>query len=311
MLKSALASQPLLGRRYETAGRRLALHRSGQDGPTVVFLPGAGLIGLDYLNVHDAVARFATSVIYDRAGTGWSDDIALPRTAAAVADELRALLTAANIPGPYVLVGHSLGGAYARRFAQRYPADTAGLVMLDPAHEGYASMPGQSLWAQVRQAVRLAPVLLDFKGFYRGLFGPMFAAWPAGLREALVDYHLRSWGKSLAEAKTLQSEVLAEVVAGGPLPDVPLKVLVAMGIDPFMAPLMPADDLRELNVRKRAMYQAFARSAPRGEAILLDGAGHSTIHTDRPDAVVDAIREVVEATRPSPAPSARPVSVDA
>ena len=72
-------ADPPLGRRFDVAGRSLALHRSGSGGPTVVFLPGAGLTGLDFLNVHAEVARFATAVIYDRGGTGWSDAAPLPR----------------------------------------------------------------------------------------------------------------------------------------------------------------------------------------------------------------------------------------
>lgn len=62
-----------LGRLYEVGGRRLMLHRSGDGGPAVVFLPGAGLVGLDFLNLQERVAGFTTNVLYDRAGTGWSD----------------------------------------------------------------------------------------------------------------------------------------------------------------------------------------------------------------------------------------------
>ncbi|WP_406495196.1 alpha/beta fold hydrolase [Streptomyces sp. NBC_00846] len=109
--ESALLEPPL-GRLCEVAGRRLLLHRSGSGGPAVVFLPGAGLVGLDYLNMHNRVAELTTTVLYDRAGTGWSEAAALPRTAAAVTDELMDLLRAADVPGPYLLVGHSLGAAY-------------------------------------------------------------------------------------------------------------------------------------------------------------------------------------------------------
>src|SRR5580692_7240056 len=120
---SVSAPCPAPGRRYKIAGRRLLLHRSGEGGPAVVFLPGAGLIGLDFMNIHHEVSRFTTSVIYDRAGTGGSEDIALPRKAADVAAELHDLLAAAGVAPPYVLVGHSLGGAYIRRYAQLYPGE--------------------------------------------------------------------------------------------------------------------------------------------------------------------------------------------
>jgi pimeloyl-ACP methyl ester carboxylesterase len=152
---------PPMGRTYEVGGKRLLLHRSGTGGPAVVFLPGAGLIGLDYLNIQQEVAKTTTSVIYDRGGTGWSDSVALPRSAADTAEELRSLLAAADVPAPYILVGHSLGGAYARRFAQLFPKETAGLVMLDPAHEGYDTIPSRKLSAQIWDVLKMAPALIN------------------------------------------------------------------------------------------------------------------------------------------------------
>jgi len=286
------ACPPPFGRRYTVDGRQLLLHRSGDAGPAVVFLPGAGLIGLDFLNIHEAVSRFTTSVIYDRGGTGWSDEIALPRSAAAAADELRALLRTADIPPPYVLVGHSLGGAYARRYAQRFPDETAGLVFLDPAHEAYASLPRQSLMAQLRMGLTMLPAALDMRKFYRPMFERMLAAWPEGVRQSLIEYHLGAWRKSLQEASNLQSDVLAEIAGGGALPDIPLIVLTAMAIDPFQAAFLPEAYLRELNARKREFYDDFAASVRRGENRVVD-AGHSTLHTDRSGAVIDAIRDVV------------------
>ncbi|HTX48189.1 MAG TPA: alpha/beta hydrolase [Caulobacteraceae bacterium] len=299
MTRTSAASAPPSGNLYAVEGRRLALCRAGEGGPAVVFLPGAGLIGLDFLNVHQEIAGHTTSVLYDRGGTGWSDPVRLPRTATEVAQELRGLLEVADIPPPYVLVGHSLGGAYARRFAQLFAADIAGLVMLDPAHEGYAAIPGPNLAAQFRQALGLLPLLAGPARFYRSLFRRMFACWPEGLRETLVDYHLRAWSRSLQEAKTLQTEVFEELRAGGALPDVPMIVLAAMGIDPFMAPFASTASLMGLNARKHEIYAAFAASTPQGELRTLENAGHSTLHTDRPDAVIGAILDVAALTPPA------------
>ncbi|HTX50217.1 MAG TPA: hypothetical protein VME40_12610, partial [Caulobacteraceae bacterium] len=130
--------------------------------------------------------------------------------------------------------------------------------------------------------------------FYSPMFEHMLAAWPAPLRERLVDYHLRNWRRSLSEAANLKTQVLDEIRAGGPSPDVPMVVLTAMGIDPFMAPFLPEEYLRTLNDRKAAFYDAFAATVPRGENRRIADAGHSTLHTDRPKAVVQAIRDVIE-----------------
>ncbi len=148
-----MVAAPPLGRFYEVGGRRLLLHRSGSGSPSVVFLSGAGTVGLDYLNVQRLAAEHTTSILYDRAGTGWSDPVKLPgRTSAQVTDELRELLRAAGVPAPYLLAGHSLGGLYARHYAHRFPDDVAGLLLLDPAHEDYDAympqQPGQQRKAQ-------------------------------------------------------------------------------------------------------------------------------------------------------------------
>jgi pimeloyl-ACP methyl ester carboxylesterase len=283
-----------LGGRYEADGRRLFLHRSGSGGSAVVFLPGSGLVGLDYLNIHDRVAAFTTSVLYDRAGTGWSDEVGLPRTAAEVTGELRTLMRATRVPPPYLLVGHSLGGAYARRYAQRYPDEVAGVLFLDPYQEGYLSFsPTRTIGGTLWQVYALARLAVRVKPFYRRLFGQMLAGWPESVRGPLIDYHLTALRLTLKEQKNLNTEVMAEIRDGGDMPDVPVVVLAAMGIDPFQAVLIPQAQLRELNDHKAAIYAQLAASVPRGEYRPVEGAGHSTLHTDRPDAVVQAIRDLL------------------
>ncbi len=142
-------------------------------------------------------------------------------------------------------------------------------------------------------------MLVQFKQFYRGAFERVFAQWPDSIRERLVEYHLRSLRKSLQEwparsRRNPENELVNEVRHGGDMPDVPLIVLTAMGLDPFMAAFMPEPYLRELNDGKPAMYTALAKSVPRGEIRMLENAGHTTIHTDRPDAVVQAIRDLLD-----------------
>src|SRR5262249_16738287 len=135
---------PPRGRFYEIGGRRLLVHRAGSGSPSVILLPGGGAVGLDYWNVQHQAAELTTSVVYDQAGTGWSEPIDRPRTGAEVIDELRALLHVAGVPAPYLLVGHSIGGLYARLHATRYPDEIAGLLLIEPDHEEYdAYMPRQ------------------------------------------------------------------------------------------------------------------------------------------------------------------------
>ena len=143
----------------------------------MIFVPGAGSFGLDFALVQERVAEFATAILYDRAGTGWSDDAELPRSATEVTDELRAVLQATAGPAPYVLVGHSLGGAYVQRYAQRFPDEVAGLVLLDPAHEDWNLYMPEDLQirAEDMQEVELPP---EYIALVREQFTPALLGVP-------------------------------------------------------------------------------------------------------------------------------------
>ncbi|WKX70748.1 alpha/beta fold hydrolase [Streptomyces sp. XD-27] len=281
-------------------GRRLFLHRSGSGGPAVVFLPGGGMVGLDYLNIHDAAAEFTTSVLYDRAGTGWSDQVPLPRTGAEVTDELRRLLHAAGVPTPYVLVGHSLGGAYARHYAQRFPDDVAGLLLMEPAHEDWdAHMPDPRLMVEVEDPHAAAGEGTPEPGEellqqIRDLFTQMLAGWPAPIRERLVDLHLDPVRGCTGPREKNFRTLYGELRRAGDTPDVPTIVLTAMALDPMMSWFMPEQLERQMNEGKRALYEALAASVPHGENRVLDDAGHSWLHVQRPDAVLQAIRDLLD-----------------
>lgn len=99
----------------------------------MIFDSALGGSSLSWTLVQPAVARTAHACAYDRAGFGWSDAGPMPRTAARCADELRELLRRADVPRPYVLVGHSFGGLVMRVFAARWPQEVAGLILIEPA----------------------------------------------------------------------------------------------------------------------------------------------------------------------------------
>lgn len=292
---------PPLGRLYDTGDRELLLHRSGSGGPTAVFLPGAGLVGLDFLTAHEAAAEFTTSVLYDRAGTGWSDPVDLPRSAAEVAEELRSLLHAAELPGPHLLIGHSLGAFYARRYAQLFPAEVAGLLLLDPGHEDiFDFLPPEAVQANERMKLdpeRVPELTDEQRRAAREQYALIYARIPEPIREPLVERHLATWRTGLREAQNLETEVYGELRAGGGLPDVPLVVLTAMGRNPYWARFLPERLAREAHEGVRALHAAIAGSVPRGEQRLLDGASHQHLHLERPEAVRRAIRDLLDAIR--------------
>jgi alpha/beta hydrolase fold len=129
-----LRLHPPPGQMINIGGYRLHLDCTGQGLPTVVFDSGLSDDSITWYKVQPEIAKVTRSCSYDRAGLGWSDPSPLPRTSRVVAEELHRLLKTAKIEGPFILVGHSLGGLNIRMFAALYPGDTAGVVLVDSAY---------------------------------------------------------------------------------------------------------------------------------------------------------------------------------
>jgi pimeloyl-ACP methyl ester carboxylesterase len=120
------------GHLVDVGGRQLYLECTGSGSPTVVLVSGLAEASVYWRGwIAPVVAQNTTVCAYDRAGQGWSDPPPSPQDGVAVATDLHNLLVNAQIPGPYVVAGHSTGGVYARIFAARYPDQVAGMVLLD------------------------------------------------------------------------------------------------------------------------------------------------------------------------------------
>lgn len=118
-------------------GRRIHMVSSGQGAPTVVLEAGLTGTSQTWSRVQSELARTHRVVAYDRAGLGQSEPSARPRTSRAIVEELREALRSVGVGPPYILVGHSAGGLHARVFAGLYPAEVAGLVLVDPGPEDF------------------------------------------------------------------------------------------------------------------------------------------------------------------------------
>jgi pimeloyl-ACP methyl ester carboxylesterase len=260
----------------------VAVHQSGSN---VVFLPGAGLLGLDYLNVA------GDAVLYDRGGTGWSDPVPLPRSATAVASELFHVLPG---PGPYVLAGHSLGGVYARRFAQMHPDRVAGLLLIDPAHEDlFAYLPPAA--AALNKTMRptdLPDLTAEQITAATAAYQKLYATWPPDVRAELIEKHLTHWRTGLAESENLESEVYDELRGGGPVPDVPTIVLTAGLGNPAWHSFAPEPDVLTALAGIRRLHGRIAGEMTHGEHRVIEGATHQYLHIEHPEAVTTAIRDL-------------------
>ncbi|WP_433724247.1 alpha/beta fold hydrolase [Nocardia sp. CA-129566] len=282
---------PPVGGFQEIDGRRIFVHRSGSGGPAVVFLPGASAVGLDYFGVQQGVSQFTTAVVYDRGGTGYSDPLPLPRTAAAVATELHELLRAQNITAPYVLAAHSLGAFYAHRFAQLYPQEVAGLVWLDGLHRDWDDFMPPT--ASLAAAERMAPGpdrLEQMRSALHEIRTTLLADYPAHVREPLIEAKVSDeWMRAGIAERTMLTDIATELRAGPSIPDVPVVALTVVGTD-------PAQQSHDMNDAKTRMDAALVSAVSHGEQRILSDTLHHRLCFDRPDAVVQAIRDVVDRT---------------
>lgn len=122
---------PMPGQLIDVGGHSLHLHCTGSGSPTVVLQPGGGDYSSVMAWIAPAVASHTRVCVYDRAGRGWSEPAESPQDATQIAADLHALLQRGKVPGPYVLAGHSFGGLYVLTYAERYPDEVAGMVLVD------------------------------------------------------------------------------------------------------------------------------------------------------------------------------------
>jgi pimeloyl-ACP methyl ester carboxylesterase len=304
----------------DIGGYRLHLNCTGKDGPTVVLIAGAGDFSFDWELVQPGVGRFARVCSYDRAGLAWSEPGPLPRTMLQDASELHALLRAAGVRAPYVLVGHSIGGLIARVYAEQYPKEVAGMVLVDPTHEDTTLMY-QGKLVRVRdgakgtaippaQTMRSGPPkpptkedIEQFK-FNQKLFGapkiePPFDKLPArtqAMRLWFLSQPPRVAAGPDLWAEELQAMHTARAKTPQQLGGMPLVVLLAKPEYGDPPDGVSAEDWRRINEEKRRQKVELTNLSRNSRLIVAEKSGHH-IQLDEPQVVTDAVRLAVDAVR--------------
>jgi pimeloyl-ACP methyl ester carboxylesterase len=282
------AEPPPRGERVDIGGRCLRLVRMGPKDasatPTLLFEAGAFGTAADWAVVQGAVADRYRSCAYDRAGLGYSDPGPAPRDSKAVVHDLEALLRAAEIAPPYILVAHSMAPVHAYLFALAHPDWVKGLVLVDATPPDSMSDPG--IATQVRSfadAVLFAPMTAAW-GFNM-LAGPMMGD-DIGLPEPAKSEKARAFGSTrhnhwaAAEAQLWTRNGAEARQAGALSPDLPVAVITA-------------------GVGNAAFKRAQAAPAARSSAGLyenIEAATHATLLGPRfSDAIVRGIDHVMAA----------------
>lgn len=256
----APVQQNVSGRKISIGDRALWLACSGSGAPTVVLEAGHTDSSATWAQVQPRIG-FTRVCSYDRAGRGRSDPAtSAGRRGSDVVHDLRRLLQAAGESGPYVLVGHSLGGAFVRLYASTHPEDVVGLVLVDAVSEREQDMINELL-ASGQPAIG----------------GAMRPLQPEGIDILAVNEELR------VETKPVRIPLIA-VARGRPLSD-----------DELPPTWTPAQRVRREAIRQEAQA-GLARLSPRGELVIAKESGHF-VHHEEPLLVVAAVRKLVDGWR--------------
>lgn len=273
---------PPPGKMVDVGEFRLHLNCTGSGSPTVVIDAGHAGSSASWGWVQPELARTTRICTYDRAGMGWSEASPYPRTARQFAKELHTLLANANEPGPYVLVGHSLGGNTVRVYAHDYPAEVSGLVLIDaqklPAADAAPPQPAP------KPGVNSLPALLARVGLVRLLSDPLgsFRNLPPEEKQTYQPYAVAP-----RSVQTVLDEFMGIAEGGWQA-----KAVTTLGD----LPLIVLSRGKDQDADWTASQASFLILSTNSQQFFADQSGH-VIHIEQPEAAIAAIVKMVEQVR--------------
>ncbi len=304
------------GQLIDIGGRRINLLCSGSGGPAVILMAGLFSWSPVWYKTQPVIAETTRVCTFDRASYGFSDPAPRPQIVSDVVDDLHAALKAAAIPAPYVLVGHSLGGIEARLYAQRWPGEVAGMVLVDtsPANEGLLdeTQPGfdEAIDREHWASDKLRCALLASNGPLKPS-APEFKSCSVPLPGDTPAAFRRIWPTFFTAEHAVAQVSLMSSLYTHRYESVDHRRLGAM---PLIV-LSPEDSWGDgTRATERfwqtykpvwyAKHEALAKLSSRGVHRIINGSGHE-IQLDKPQAVVDAVDEVLRQIRSGPTPQNR------
>ena len=308
---SDLKKYPATGKMYDIGDYKLHLTCTGEGSPTVLLEAGSSSPGLTWSLVQSEIEKATRVCSYDRAGYGYSESAKVPHPPQQVASDLHALLKAAEVPGPYIMVGHSAGGVYVRAYASKYPSEVVGMVLVDSSHEGEnLILPPE--WVKLNQTqntmMAACRVMSPF-GLMR--LSHMFDAAKAGVsmdRQVGAAYLAATYQARFCQVSAEEIAALAATPfqpdTPGSLGDMPLIVLTADTSQELLQAQVPGylkstvgpEVVAKVFQANREMQKSLVGLSSRGRQIMVPNSGHM-IQLEKPEVVVDAIREVLAQVR--------------
>jgi pimeloyl-ACP methyl ester carboxylesterase len=296
---SALPTPP--GRLIDIGGYKLHLWCQGSGSPAVILDSGLAGNSLLWACVLPLISSQTQACAFDRAGYAWSDPApdGVPRTSQQIVNELHLALAGASISPPYILVGHSFGAINMLVFAYNFPAEVAGLILVDPSHpEMMERVPGvPSAEAMQRSYAILAG--LGRLGLLRWL-GPLLMkqllpqgrqTMPPDAWDALIAFASRpdAYHTASQEASFGRQSFKQARGAPGSLGSLPLEVLCSER--------WVTGKITPMKRMAAQLHAELASLSSRGRYLTVSNCDHADLPVVRPDAVDDSVRHILNITR--------------
>ncbi|WP_378126271.1 alpha/beta fold hydrolase [Cohnella boryungensis] len=295
---SSLAKRqyPPTGKLVDVGGYRLHVDRMGQGSPTIILEAGSGETSLSWKDIPQELSQYATVVCYDRGGYAWSDEANTPRTGANIVKELHTALENEGIPGPYLLVGHSLGGMYARLFAQTYRDEVAGLVLIDARPENDARDTAD---IYARESVSGKPpawvsTLLKRSGWLRLLRDPLLNGLvPKEERQTFVNVIATPNYFDAVDEEGSLTDSVEDVIREQDLGNLPVRIIARGLPQDYALSGISEEGGRQLEEIWQQGQRGMLDISDNSRLIVAEKSGHMVIH-DEPELVVDVIKELLD-----------------
>lgn len=296
------------GTLIDVDGQRLHVRCAGHGGVPVLFEAGIAASSLSWTRVMPGVAAFARACAYDRAGLGWSDAARTPRTVDRMIAELRTVLSRTAGSEPAILVGHSFGAFLVLVYAARYPADVAGVVLVDPPTEWHPlTEPRERLLRRGIRASHLGGILARI-GVVRACLALLAGGAPGPPRTVvrlLGPQALRTLEHIVGEVRKLPPEIHPTVQALWCQPKCfrgMAEHLGALGVMGDAAAAVTTIGDTPLTIVSAgdqpaevlAQHRDLSRLSSRSRHVVAEKSGH-WVHLDEPEVIVETIREVCSA----------------
>jgi pimeloyl-ACP methyl ester carboxylesterase len=296
---------PPPGKLIDIGDRRIHLNCRGEGTPEVILESGADPSGSAlWQPIHQAISTFTRVCAYDRAGLMWSERSDGARDGTAIAHDLHQTLTAAHESGPYVMVGASMGGPYVMTFTRDFGSEVAGLVFVDAAHPDQSRILTEATGKpdiEIPTVFRLL-AKLDWTGLPRVLLpAAEIPELPVEVTRAITAYQPVSLGSSLDEAAAFEA-TFRQAGAFRKLGARPLIVLThgkpwsAYSEEQRRASGFTAEEFVRHEAAWRALQADEATWSSKSVHRIIENSSH-VIQLERPDVVIDAVREVVSQLR--------------